>query len=186
MKKWLLLLIVFTFTSLSMYGQETNSISKLYENYSLKMKFDYWQGLEVSRNIDNKTYKAGIMGIDSDLYSLLTNSPSSKISLKDYNTDLIAGNILYWGGLAALCTDIVLVIAYPDFMVNTTGGLITYLSLLLGGATSSFVGIGVFYSGQNKVYDAIWQYNKDVINSSTKLGMNNNDIKFGLTFNSKF
>lgn len=184
MKKWFLLVMLLFFTGLALHGQETNSIVQLYEKYTLKTQFEYWKGLEVVRNCDNKVYNASLFGIDADLNNLLMNSPSSKIAMEGYSSDMFWGNLLYWGGIAIMCSDIVLLAADPHF-IDTGNGEIAYLGILTAGAATSLVSIGFVYSGQNKVYDAIWQYNKDIMSGTTRVSMNK-DERFGVVLNTHF
>lgn len=186
MKKWLIFTLLVLSAGLAGYGEQTNNNLYLYENYTLRLKSSYWEGLEAVRKCNNKTYKAGILGAEPGLYALLTNSPSSRAELDGYSSSVLIGNILYWGGLGFLLADIILISTAPNFMLSSsTGGYVVYFSLLLGGFTTSMVGIGFLYSAQNTLYNAVWQFNKDIMAGTTKTSMNK-DINFGITLNTKF
>jgi hypothetical protein len=121
--------------------------------------------------------------MDKELFDTLTNSPSSSISIKSYVPDMTAGNILYWGGIGLLVSDLFIAQSLPSSgNVNETT---TIVGLLIGGIVISFVGINFIYAGYQDTFDAIWQYNKDIISGTTKVTDNQENL-FNLSFSYKF
>lgn len=171
MRRFILLIIIFLIPFSTFFGVETNIISYEYSKYKLQIIDRNY----VTRDIDNKIYNYGILGIDRDLYNILTNSPRAKIALDEYNNDMLLGKILFWSGAAIILLDIAL------FYINPRGtyedlGSIFFVVPLMGGVLLGAIGTVNLYFGLTKFDEVIYQYNEDLKSSSRKVSQNNYNI----------
>jgi hypothetical protein len=123
-------------------------------------------------NFQNQTATT-IYGIKSSMKDALRQYEDSLQKYNAYQRKTVAGNILMWGGLAAVIGGVYM----PFFAIteeeDSTGDMVTYktdekllnisIGMLLGGMVSNLIGSIVLQSGQASIFDAVHVYNRHKI-----------------------
>jgi hypothetical protein len=134
-----------------------------YRAQALQARFSAWSGLKVTRA--GEPVELGFFG--GRYREVFANSAEAREAMGTFRTLRISGTVLWAAGLAALLTDIVLVAAESDLVLDeTTQGLVVerevntlFWGLFIGGAVVGMTG-GVMMQGANGyLSDAVIHHN---------------------------
>jgi hypothetical protein len=156
-----LLALALTFSS-NLAAQENiqpnENLSRFYDTELFQWSYGMFSGMTLNyQNTNSNT----MFGINESMKAALTRYEDTNRLYRSYRGKTIAGNVLIWGGLAAVI---------GGAFVPAFGGaqnLDNYdkigLGVMTGGLVSEIIGSFVLSSGQENIFDAVNLYNRQKI-----------------------
>jgi hypothetical protein len=156
---FLILAMIFSGKLAAQEIAETNSNLVSYYNTELfQWSYSMFGGLAL--NFQNQS-SITVFGIKDNMKNAFMHYEDTNQRYRSYRGKVIAGNILMWGGLAAVLAGACVPISenWQDNN-NYENNLKIGLGVMLGGLVTEITGAFVLQSGQENIFDAVNLYNR--------------------------
>ena len=158
MKKSFCVLFMFFLFGAAVFSEEQTPLS-FYENELVKTEYTAMGGFTLSY----QGISSGItLGVQDEIESALMEYPESRNLIEGYKSKILSGNVLLWGGLAAVFTGAyypLIASGDPDiFEYSSLDGKIA-LSLMVGGLVTELIGGFMIQFGYQDLFNSVNQFN---------------------------
>jgi hypothetical protein len=152
-------------------AKTNGDLTRYYDAELFQWSYGMFTGLTL--NFQNQSAMT-VYGIKDPMKNALRQYEDSRKKYNAYQRKTVVGNILLWGGLAAIIGGIYL----PSFAVTEQNDRVYHdypdtasyerlltisIGLVLGGFVSEMIGGLVLQSGQASIFDAVHSYNRQKI-----------------------
>jgi hypothetical protein len=159
---FLALAIIFSGNIMAQENTETNSnLLHYYDRELFQWDFGMFSGLTL--NYQNQSSRTNY-GINDSMKNALARYKDTNRQYRLYRGKTAAGNILIWGGLAAVIGGVYIPIFgdRQDYSIYGNNFKIG-LGVMLGGLVSELIGSLILQSGQENIFKAVNLYNRNII-----------------------
>lgn len=131
---------------------------QFYNNEMFNWNFNKFGGLTLNYGNDNWKYSTFGVNINNErIKNALLEYPDSAEAYNSFRKNKITGNIVYWSGIVLMLGSLIPVFTIENNELST--GL--YTGMLVGGLTTSIVGIFQFNSAQSNLFNSVNMFNKN-------------------------
>lgn len=141
-------------------AQDNKDLVSYYDSELCQFSYNMFGGLTL--NYRNQTASTQF-GIPGNMKSILYAYPDSKASVQSYSKLNLAGNILFWGGMAAAFAGSYYPLFTTDSFDTTDDWTTRYkvsLGLAIGGLVSTLVGAFLLPASLEKLCQGVNSYNR--------------------------
>jgi hypothetical protein len=141
--------------------KESSDLLSYYDSELFQWNFSMFGGLTLNFQNQNAFPNYGLKTV---MKEALLQYPNSAKEYKSYRVKSIMGNVLFWGGyaamLGALCTPIIFV---DKEWSEDPASIKIVASVILGGIVSELIGLIFMSSSQEDIFSAVNMYNRNRI-----------------------
>jgi hypothetical protein len=138
--------------------QPNDNLLRFYDTELFQWSYDMFSGLTLNYQNNNSN---AMFGINESMKTALMQYEDTNRLYRSYRGKTIAGNVLAWGGLAAVIGG-AFVPAFGSTQ-NIDNNYKIGLGVMAGGLVSEIICIFILYSGQGNIFDAVNLYNRQKI-----------------------
>ena len=136
-------------------AQTDRDLQRYYNSELMQWDYSMFGGLTL--NFQNQN-AVTLYGITEPMKNALLQYEDTSRQCRAYRGKNIAGNILTWGGLAAVAAGVCIpIIGHDDIAVYN---LDAALGTMIGGLAAELIGLFVLQSGQANIFNAVNSYNR--------------------------
>jgi hypothetical protein len=142
--------------------QINGNLLRFYDSELFQWDYSMFGGLTL--NFQNQSSRT-MYGIKDTMKNVLLQYEDTNQQYRSYRGKTIAGNILMWGGLAAVIGGAYIpIFGYRQDYSVYEDNLKIGLGVMLGGLVTELIGAFILTSGQENIFNAVNLYNRHRIN----------------------
>jgi hypothetical protein len=138
--------------------QPNDNLLRFYDTELFQWNYGMFDGLTLNYQNENSNT---MLGINKSMKAALGQYEDTNRLYRSYRGKTIAGNVLVWGGLAAVVGGVFVPVFGDRQNINDYYKI--GLGVITGGLVSEIVGAFLFSSGQGNIFDAVNSYNRQKI-----------------------